>query len=252
MSSRNKFVFSIILVLVLVLSGCTTPVVDNSAEIEDLQAQLQGKDATIGSLNDEVNDLNEQIQQLQEQVSQLEEEEEEVVESIGPTPGASLLVTAMEAVELIADMNMSDLASYVHPTKGVRFTPYDYVNTQDDIVIQAVQFQNLVNSPTVLLWGYFDGSGDPISMVFDDYYDRFIYDVDFENPHQIGNNTKIGMGNSLNNVDTAYPSGQFVEFHFTGFDPQYQGMDWKSLKLVFEQHNNAWHLVGIVHGEWTI
>jgi len=257
MKNKSKIMFSIILLGAIFLVGCTTPAVESNQELEQLQSEIEDKNAEIEELNKDVVELNNKIQELNNQLEELQqqisEEPEDVIElSTGPTPGASLMITALEAIELIADMNMDDLDVYVHPTKGVRFTPYDYVNTQDDIVIQAAQFQNLVNSPPVLLWGYFDGIGDPISLSFDDYYERFIYDVDFDNPHMYGNNTKIGVGNSLNNVDTAYPNGQFIEFHFTGFDPQYEGIDWKSLKLVFEDHNGAWYLVGIIHGEWTI
>lgn len=31
-----------------------------------------------------------------------------------------------------------------------------------------------------------------------------------------------------------YPNGYFIEFHFSGFNPQFEGIDWESLKLVFE------------------
>jgi hypothetical protein len=43
-----------------------------------------------------------------------------------------------------------------------------------------------------------------------------------------------------------------VEYYFPGFEAQYEGMDWKSLRLVFEQHQGSWKLVGIIHNEWTI
>jgi hypothetical protein len=43
-----------------------------------------------------------------------------------------------------------------------------------------------------------------------------------------------------------------VEYHFSGFDKKFEGMDWASLKLVFENSNNEWYLVGIVHDQWTI
>jgi (p)ppGpp synthase/HD superfamily hydrolase len=43
-----------------------------------------------------------------------------------------------------------------------------------------------------------------------------------------------------------------VEYHFSGFDPKYEGMDWRSLRLVFEEKDNIWHLVGIIHDQWTI
>jgi hypothetical protein len=134
----------------------------------------------------------------------------------------------------------------------VRFTPYDYVDSQADLVFTATQVAGLAQDNTVYLWGSFDGSGNPINQIYSDYHQSFVYDEDFLNPHMIGINTKIGMGNSLNNVDTAYPNGEFIEFHFTGFDPQYGGMDWRSLKLVFEDVSGSWYLVGIIHGQWTI
>ncbi len=252
MNGNRKLLTVFILIMALSLAGCAggtseeNPPQDNS-ELEALQEQIEEKDAEIESLATEVSQLQEELNELQAAPP-----EDPVPLSTGPTPGASLLTTAMEVIDLIEDMNMSDLDVYVHPSKGVRFTPYDYVDLQNDIVIQAAQFQNLVNSPVVNNWGEFDGTGDPINMTFDDYYDRFIYDADFANPEIIGNNYKIGTGNIINNVDTEYPNGQFVEFHFTGFDPQYEGMDWRSLKLVFEDYNGAWHLVGIIHGEWTI
>jgi len=28
-------------------------------------------------------------------------------------------------------------------------------------------------------------------------------------------------------------------------------MDWKSLRLVFEQYDGSWKLVGIINNEWT-
>jgi hypothetical protein len=29
-------------------------------------------------------------------------------------------------------------------------------------------------------------------------------------------------------------------------------MDWRSLRLVFEEQGGSWYLVGIVHDQWTI
>jgi hypothetical protein len=43
-----------------------------------------------------------------------------------------------------------------------------------------------------------------------------------------------------------------MEYHFSGFEAQYEGMDWESLRLVFIQEDSTWYLVGIVHDEWTI
>jgi hypothetical protein len=43
-----------------------------------------------------------------------------------------------------------------------------------------------------------------------------------------------------------------IEYYFPGFDPQYGGLDWRSIRLVFVQHGMDWYLTAIIHGEWTI
>ena len=43
-----------------------------------------------------------------------------------------------------------------------------------------------------------------------------------------------------------------VDFSFPSADPVNDGMDWSSLKLVFQPAETRWYLVGVVHGEWTI
>jgi len=102
------------------------------------------------------------------------------------------------------------------------------------------------------VWGAYDGTGDPINLTFEGYYNKFIYDVDFANAKIIGNNTVVGHGNSLINISEVYPGAVFIEYHFPGFDPQYNGMDWRSLRLIFEEKDGAWYIVGIVHDQWTI
>ena len=110
----------------------------------------------------------------------------------------------------------------------------------------------MLNNNEIYTWGYYDGIGDTINLKFIDYYNRFVYDVDFANPHMIGNNYLIGKGNSLINIEDAYSNAEYVEFHFTGFESQYEGIDWKSLRLVFEEDNDKYYLIGIIHDEWTI
>jgi hypothetical protein len=37
-----------------------------------------------------------------------------------------------------------------------------------------------------------------------------------------------------------------------GAKPEYAGLDWASLLLVFEQYESRWYLVALVHDQWTI
>ena len=105
---------------------------------------------------------------------------------------------------------------------------------------------------TLYHWGRYDGSGDPMDLTFADYFARFVYDQDYAQPEQTSVNLRLGQGNSIDNSAQFYPNATIIEYHFSGFDPQYQGMDWRSLRIVLEQHNGQWFVVGIIHDQWTI
>lgn len=230
---RNAISLIIILIFALALSACTptTTLPDNSK----LETELKEKEAKITELENKLKDLEEA--------------------NTPPTPTSTqnnLISRALDVMELIKAKDMNTLSTYIHPTSGVRFTPYFNIDMQTDQVFTAQQITGLMQNNQVVHWGEYDGSGDPIDLDFSDYYDRFIYDQDFVNPHLIGNNVAIGTGNIIDNIAQAYPNGHFTEFHFTGFDNQYEGIDWESLRLVFEDVGGIWYLVGIVHGQWTI
>jgi hypothetical protein len=170
-----------------------------------------------------------------------------------PEPPAPLTLeeSAEKVINALAEKNLAAVAEFVHPELGVRFSPYTYVDESHQ-VFTADELAGLEGSQLILLWGYFDGTGDPIELTFDDYYERFIYSADFANPEQTGVNERIGQGNSINNIEEFYPGSSFVEYHFSGFVEDYGGMDWVSLRLVFIEEDGSWFLIGIVHDQWTI
>jgi len=148
--------------------------------------------------------------------------------------------------------DMETLSQAVHPDKGVRFSPYGYVNTEHDLVFTADKIKRLPSDNTVYAWGSYDGSGEPIKLSFEGYYNKFVYDKDFLNAEEVGYNKILGKGNSLINISEVYPKAKFVEYYFPGFEPKYERMDWESLRLVFERKASVWYLVGIIHDQWTI
>lgn len=174
----------------------------------------------------------------------------------GPgTPNAQedVATAAEEAVNALREKNVERLAALVHPTKGVRFSPYSFVraDADGDLVFTADQVRGLLQDQTAYIWGAYDGSGAPIQLTFAEYYDKFIYDRDFANAEQVAVNEIIGRGNTVINLEEAYPSGRFVEYHDPGTEEN-DHMDWASLRLVFEEVDGLWYLVGIVHDQWTI
>lgn len=242
---KNKKIFITLLTLVLFLSlsGCSVGLDQNT------QAKLIEKDETIALLEKDINKLNLEIKELRDLYQEDSNNQNQFDDY---SLSDNIYISGINVVNILKDRDMDSLSDFIHPDKGLRFTPYTYVQINENLVFQANQIQDAFNSLNLLNWGFYDGSGDPISLSFEDYYDVFVYDVDFANPEQIGHNIVIGTGNTTDNAADAYPDASFLEFYFSGFEPEYQGIDWKSLKLVFEFHQGSWYLVGIVHGQWTI
>ena len=205
------------------------------------------------------------IKQLENKAASLENELDRLREKPGDgKPGHStnpsvetageqyLFARAFDVVLAIKNNDMKKLSGFIHPDKGVRFSPYGYIDTEKHLLFTSSQVQGLSKDKREFVWGAYDGTGDPINLTFEGYYNKFIYDVDFANAKIIGNNTVVGHGNSLINISEVYPGAVFIEYHFPGFDPQYNGMDWRSLRLIFEEKDGAWYIVGIVHDQWTI
>jgi len=222
---RRKFTaILLLLTFILTLAACTAsqPNEDNISDIEKQEAN--------GAIQDKANagdkDTGKDTQIIEDR--------------------------AVSVLTAIKNFDMEKLADAVHPDKGVRFSPYGYVDVDNDLVFTAEEVKNLANDTKTYLWGHYDGSGEPINLSFPDYYKRFIYDADFINAEQVGYNKALGQGNTLNNSFEVYKNSIIVEYHFSGIDPKYEGMDWRSLRLVFEKKNDVWYLVGIIHDEWTI
>ena len=169
-----------------------------------------------------------------------EEEKQEIIED-----------RAKEVISTIKSKNMEKLSTYVHPYSYIRFSPYSYIS-YSDLVFTRDQVKNILADTTKHIWGAFQGSGYPIKLTFEGYFKRFIYNKDFANAEEISYNRIIGRGNTINNCFNFYPEAIIVEYHFSGFDSKYSGMDWKSLRLVFVEIDNIWYLVGIIHDQWTI
>lgn len=167
---------------------------------------------------------------------------------------STLVKLTEEIFTAIKNEDYKTFTTYIHPTEGIRFSPYAFVDTIKHKKFSKAEFVNLVNQADgkMIVWGQFDGSGEPIKMNLNSYMKRFVYDADFLKPEKRSVNKFIGGGNSLNNLLKVYKDCDFTESYFSGFDKKYEGMDWKTLRLVFKEMNKQFYLVGIVHDEWTI
>ena len=161
------------------------------------------------------------------------------------------LATVSPALGLAA-LAYAALSLLVHPQQGLTLTPYSTVDPQLDTVLSRDQVAQLSVDETVYTWGLYPGSGAPIQCTAPVYFERFVFNADYTQAPRVGVDEVLISGNALENVADAYPEARFVEYHFPGIDPELEGFDWCSLKLVFQVWENDWYLVGIIHGEWTI
>ncbi|MDQ0918953.1 hypothetical protein [Paenibacillus sp. V4I5] len=161
---------------------------------------------------------------------------------------------AKETIQALKKQDLKKLAELIHPKKGVQFSPYSYIHVSSDVQVLGSGLAALWANTSTTHWGDYDGSGDPIDLTFPDYWDKFVYNEDFAAAPQISYNIILGKGNMINNVFSVYPttSAITVEYHYPGLDPQFQGMDWTSLRLVYENSGTQWYLVAIVHDQHTM
>ncbi|MDQ3703967.1 MAG: hypothetical protein M3437_01880 [Chloroflexota bacterium] len=173
--------------------------------------------------------------------------------NISPAEAREIIAgRATEVIQALKSRDMEGLARLAHPEAGVRFSPYPSVGNMDQGITPA-ELRNVFADDRVSIWGWYDGSGKPMEMTFSEYYDEFVYNQDFAATPSVTYNEFKGHGNTVNNIFAEYPDAITVEYHFPGFDPQYQGSDWESLYLVFQKYADGnWYLAHIAHGYWTI
>lgn len=147
--------------------------------------------------------------------------------------------------------DMRGLARFVHPARGVHFSPYLHTGS-GEVRLTRNNLASAWRSRRRRVWGGYDGSGNDIRMTFQRYFARFVYDRDFARAPEVNYNEMPVRGNSLNDLLEVHPQAIIVEYHFPGRDPRFGGMDWRSLYLIYEREGREWFLVRITHDQWTI
>ncbi|WP_051236416.1 copper amine oxidase N-terminal domain-containing protein [Paenibacillus pinihumi] len=173
--------------------------------------------------------------------------------SAAPSPEQAKAIIEEQAsavLEALAAQDYKTLSEQVHP-RGVRFSPFTYVDALDHVVLGREELASANIADKVFLWGFYDGSGEDIDLTLDSYYKEFIYPHDYREAAYVSYNAQIFHGNMINNASKVYPGAIIVEYHFDGINPEYAGLDWRSLRLVFQPDQGQWYLAGIINDQWT-
>lgn len=161
-----------------------------------------------------------------------------------------LMVVSDKILAAIKAKDYETLANYIHP-EGVRFSASSTIDVKNDKVLTKERILDLSKTKKKVEWGIHESIGDPIVMNLDNYFDEFVYDVDFVKVAKKQRNTITKNNpNSLSNLKQIYPDADFVEFFYAGDGKKFDGLDWKALTLVFKIENNRAYLIGISHRQW--
>jgi hypothetical protein len=166
---------------------------------------------------------------------------------------ADARVAALEVVEALKRRDMATVARYAHPTMGVLFAPYAYLEPSEHQIWTATTLPRWFTDTQTRIWGAEDGTGFPIERTPAQYYERFVFPRDFTVGAKISVNDDQAKGNSINNAASLYPDGVRVEFYLPPTETLEGPLpDWRALRLVFVPVGGEPKLVAVVHDQWTI
>ncbi|NMO94248.1 hypothetical protein [Paenibacillus lemnae] len=243
----KKFWYISVLAGVLVLSACSET--EPSEQSQPQNPQAEQPQAEEPQMEEPQQEEEPQVEEEPQAEQPVEEPQEAVDEGMPPTAKEA----ATTVLRALKSGDMETVAAWAHPERGVRFSPYAYIDPKKDQVLTREEMSDVMSSNTARKWGEFAGSGKEIELTYADYHEKFVYDANFFDDAEVGLNKSLGEGTTVNNLNEVYPkeTHDFVEYHIEGVNPEYGGVDWRSLRLVFEKNGMDRSLVGIVHDEWT-
>jgi hypothetical protein len=159
-----------------------------------------------------------------------------------------------KVITLLENSNMEDLAKYVHPEFGLRFSPSSYVDLKKDLVFSRAEIIKFFHHHLQYTWGYNEENGLPIRFTPSDYYQNYVYDRAYADTHEINYNQTTRPEFTTSNCFEVYPHAIIVEYwvHESGSKEEKSSINWRSLRLVFEIDGKTWYLVGIIHDQWML
>jgi len=107
--------------------------------------------------------------------------------------------------------NFNLLSEYVHPTKGIRFSPYSYILSSDMILKQS-DIKKINNNHKKFDWGMKSSNMEQINLTFDNYFDRYVYNFDFANANQIIFQNITDSLDRVDNIKSFYANSYIMEY----------------------------------------
>jgi hypothetical protein len=166
------------------------------------------------------------------------------------TKDQKVIAAAKEVLKALADKNYAKLASLTS-TNGLSLNEVPSLDLTKSDVAKA-DVEKIPADTKITLWGYTDGQGAEIYLTKQEFIERYIYNNDYLSAPNVAVNNTLGNGNSINTILQDAAGRDLAAFHFTGFNPEYEGMDWTTIYIIFDQENGEYKVRGIAKDNWTI
>ncbi|WP_230533807.1 hypothetical protein [Microvirga roseola] len=171
-------------------------------------------------------------------------------EPLGPEAAREVTQEAVaDILDALAERDFDRLAAHVGKG-GLTVSPYVMLDVHD-VLLDSEEVGRCAQEKRIRLWGYRDGSGDPIETTCERYFAQFVWDADYRKADEVLYNEPRQRGNEINNNHGFVRDAIVVELHLGGTAAM-SGMDWKSLRLIFRQGEQGLSLVAITRDIWTI
>ena len=169
-----------------------------------------------------------------------------------PVKEGEILSFARDSILPLMDAKKYVKLAHFISDEGIYFSPYGLADTTKSKMLSRIQFLQLLKNNNKVLWGTADGTGDTIQLTIPQYFKKYVYNVAFLKAVQTSVNKIIDPDSTISKVPSVYANHSFVQFYFPGFNEDYEGLDWKSLLLVFKQQQSKYYLVAVINNKWKI
>lgn len=225
--------------------------------VSDLQTSLKQKENEVNNLTRKIEAdknlenekklMEEEIKKLEKTASELNKYMASSEQNLSNLSQSIIDEKASTTIKALKNKNFKDLVSIVHPTKGVRLSHTSEIQVNSEIIIKKEQLLSLSKDNKKYNWGIINGQGQSVMLSFNEYYNNYIYDQDYFNSTERTFNKFVQRPNQTNNnIYDIYNSGIIVEYFHKG-SKENNYTDWSSLYLAFENYENTWYLVAIIH-----
>ena len=157
---------------------------------------------------------------------------------------------AKGVVELISEKKWKEFSKIIHPKEGVKFSPYTYVR-ETAVTLNSEQFLDLTKNKKKLSWGFYEGSGEPIQLNLNEYYQEFLYKLPYAQSQPSKPNEKpMTIGSTVNNIPEVFSGESVLTVQFFILKDKEELFDSGGLTVVLKKDQEKLYVIGLVNCYW--